>query len=896
MSGPDQHSDEEFLSGLDGEVGEGYGAPPAELSDAARYATMAPRDILIDMSWRALRLPQNWRGSDAHAMIIQLPSEAWVHPVNDYLRDNHSRIVLVEGKTKTKDRSTSDAAIIAGLDRGMTIIGIAVDPATQLSPLLRGAADTVVTMPAPTPDLMRRAIRAYTGCRCPSIEALDIAGLDLPDLAAALRPNASPASCVRRLKRASAAKNTSIDDTTPLLADLAGYGEARQWALDVLSDIGALLQGKLSAGELESAVFHGPPGTGKTLLARSLAKSSRLPLFQTSVSEWFHHNTGHLGDVLEKIDDIFSRAKNSAPSIIFLDEIDAIPDRNNLDSRSRDWCNSVITSVLLQIDAARNTKRGVIILAATNHIEHLDVALLRPGRLDRQFRIDPPDTAGLAAIMRSHLGADCPDADLVGLARLMPGATGADVTGVIRTARRHARNDNRPPTAADLKAAILPANDRSPDDLHHVAIHEAGHAVVAVALGFHVTTVSIKGTGSAGGWTDMTISPVSTREAIERRVMVLLAGRAANAAFGSLPDTGALSDLTEATRLLGAARVAFGLGEALVVRARPDDVLGLVARDRALADAIEADLQRLMRRTEVMVSNNCEAIMRLADLLIERLVLDASEIPTLAASHSANRPNVRAPRLTSGPTLLSGIAICDLCKGGMQLRTGKSGTYRYLTCANKANKGELSCEGLSVRMDAVDEVVLSAMETEVLALPRLKSLMSQVIDASNAGLEALEKDIARLQASLNNDKAGLKRLYLAIEKGIVDMLDRDFAQQISDAKLRIAESEQRVRELKDRRVLQSTRISDERIAAFSQQIRERLRSADPAFRRAWLHLFADCVVIGPDEIRILGPKQALAEGLVQAHINSGTVVPRFDREWRAGQDETGHRYVVVGAL
>lgn len=285
----------------------------------------------------------------------------------------------------------------------------------------------------------------------------------------------------------------------------------------------------------------------------------------------------------------------------------------------------MITSALLQIDAARDTKRGVIILAATNHVEHIDTPLLRPGRFDRQFRIDPPDTDGLAGIMRSHLGADCPDADLVGLARLMPGATGADVTGVIRTARRHARNDNRPLTAADLKAAILPADDRSPDDIQHVAIHEAGHAIVAVTLGFEVTTVSIKGAGSAGGCTDMTISPVSTREAIERRVMVLLAGRAANAAFGSLPDTGALSDLAEATRLLGAASAAFGLGDAFVVRARPDDVRGLVARDRALADTIEVDLQRLMRRTEVMVNGNRRSIETLADLLIDKRVLDAGD-------------------------------------------------------------------------------------------------------------------------------------------------------------------------------------------------------------------------------------------------------------------------------
>lgn len=626
MSGrSDDAGDDAFDIGLDGE---GPNGSSHEASEGGAFALMTPRDLIIAMSWRSIRLPRNWRArriNEGLVTIIQVPNQAWVAPLGDYLRDHRRGIVLVDGKAKAKDVTTSDSAIIAGLDRGLHIVGIAVDPPSQLSALLRGAADDVVIMPAPTPELMRGVIATFTGRRCPAIAALDIAGLDLRDLAVALRPNTTPASCVKRLRRASSARNVPVDDATPPLAELAGYGEARQWCLDVVSDISAVVDGRISAGELESAIFFGPPGTGKTLLARSLARTSRLPLIQTSVSAWFHDNAGHLGDVLRHIDDVFTRAKNSAPSIIFLDELDAIPDRKNMDSRSRDWWNSVVTSLLLQIDAARNSKRGVIMLAATNHIEHIDAALLRPGRLDRHFRIDPPDASGLAGIMRGHLGKDCADADLKALATLMPGATGAEVTGIIRTARRQARQENRPLTAADLKAAILPASDRSPDELRHVAIHEAGHAVVASALGFQVGSVSIKATGTTGGWTDVAIPSIPTQHDIERRVMVLLAGRAANMAFGSAPDTGAVSDLSEATRLIGAAKVTFGLGDTLVVRAPPDDVLNLVARDRALADAIERDLGRLMTRTRLIVDANLEAIGSLADQLVERLVLDAQE-------------------------------------------------------------------------------------------------------------------------------------------------------------------------------------------------------------------------------------------------------------------------------
>lgn len=153
----------------------------------------------------------------------------------------------------------------------------------------------------------------------------------------------------------------------------------------------------------------------------------------------------------------------------------------------------------------------------------------------------------------------------------------------------------------------------------------------------------------------------------------------------------------------------------------------------------------------------------------------------------------------------------------------------------------------------------------------------------------------RPEASLNNDKAGLKRLYAAIEKGIVDIDDPQFAQQVADAKLRVADGELRIREMNGRRMLHSMRISGERVDAFSRQVRERLRNSDPTFRRAWLHLFVDRVVIGPDEIRILGPNQALADGLVQGEIKAGTIVPSFDRKWRAapGDDEN---YVYAIAL
>ena len=186
----------------------------------------------------------------------------------------------------------------------------------------------MLTIPPLTPELLGRAIRRWTGRRAPALSALDIAGLDLTEIVAAFRPRTTPAACVARLKRASAARSIlRLDDKTPVLADLAGYSTARDWCLDLATDISAVRDGALEARQLESCLFFGPPGTGKSTLALSLAKTTRLPLIATSVGHWFSSKDGHLGEVIRQINEVFDRALAAAPAILFIDEIDALPDR-----------------------------------------------------------------------------------------------------------------------------------------------------------------------------------------------------------------------------------------------------------------------------------------------------------------------------------------------------------------------------------------------------------------------------------------------------------------------------------------------------------------------------------------------------------------------------------------
>ena len=646
MSATDQNEDRlDFLQGIEPETPEQE--QPAETA-------LSPIDLLLALSWQAIADAPNLdalSAGPALAAIIRVPSDAWIDPVHHFVHESNCSIMIVDGSTKRRDWSAQEALIIDALDRGKTVFGIASDPDAQLPPLLRAAADVFITVPAPTPDLMRKAIRHHTGSsRVPSLTAADIGGLDLLDFAAALRPQTTPKACIKRLKAASAARSVDTsDDSTPPLQELCGYGAARDWALEMLAEVELMRAGHKPA--LESGLFFGPPGTGKTTIARSMAKSARLPFFSTSIAAWFQHREGHLGDVLQQASEIFTRARNSAPSILFIDEIEALPSRSSLSSKgggmsssSASWWTPLVTQVLLHVDACRADPRGVILLAATNHIDRVDPALLRPGRFDRHFRIDPPDAAGLAGILKAHLGSDCPDLDRHELARLMPGRTGADVAALVREARRKARHAGRALGEADLLAAILPPDPRPLAERHHVALHEAGHAVVAHLLGYAVETVTIRGEGNAGGWTDVRLPAVSDRSLIEARVKILLAGRAANTSFGATADTGATADLAEATRLLAAARVSFGMTDSLVYRAGPDQALDMVARDRALADAIGHDLTRLMISTKCIVAQNRSVIARVADALLERSVLDGAELTALMVS-TQKPARRREPRL-----------------------------------------------------------------------------------------------------------------------------------------------------------------------------------------------------------------------------------------------------------
>ncbi len=258
----------------------------------------------------------------------------------------------------------------------------------------------------------------------------------------------------------------------------------------------------------------------------------------------------------------------------------------------------------------------------------------------------------------------------------------------------------------------------------------------------------------------------------------------------------------------------------------------------------------------------------------------------------SRRPTRTAPRVVNGPTLLTGIAKCDCCttsegrRAGMMLRTGKGGRYRYLVCANRATKATFACDAPQVRMEVIDELVLSEVEARVLAPQRMKGLLEAMLDRQDGARAETEAELHRQREALKKAEGGIRGLYAALADApdLVRLDDPIYRDQLALLNRQRAELGASIPALEERLRAGPVAVSDERIAVFSRAVRERLRSADPAFRRQWLHLFVDEVVIGRTEIVISGRNDALLDGVNGSPRFFSPAVPSFDREWRTRED------------
>ena len=584
---------------------------------------------------RALRRP------GGIAVVVEVPSASWVEPVSvacqaafafDAVYGRTGASKLEHGPTK----GSADAA--ASLARGDRVLGVSPSAASYLPAALVASADVRVRIGQPSGDVISRVVRAATGrnVRVPDAAA---AGLEYDEIAASIRVGDTPARALARLLAARDAKSgVAATAGVPPFESLRGYGEAHRFGLDLIESVRAYRAGadpRTLGGR--ACVLASEPGLGKTTMVRSLAKSAGLPLIEASVANWFTSSSGYLDGVLKSVEALFARANGDC--LVMLDEAESLPSRDRLDSRNRDYWTPVIALVLVRLEEALARRDAfVAVVAATNHPDRLDPALVRPGRLDRVVRISRPGTEDLAAILRQHLDPDLPGADLRAVAYLAAGATGARAAMIVRDARARARTLGRDVRLQDLLDAVSPPTDPDPDFLRRACVHEAGHAV---AIERHepgaVTAVSVVGDGTTGGSTSRRPrGPIlALRADLEAQAVTLLAGRAAEilvlgeASAGS--GGGEESDLARATLSVVRIHGSLGLGDDLSFRGGDEALVEALRLDRDLARGVEADLRRLMDDAVGLVEREREAVEAVAAALAERRALSGDEVRSIVA-------------------------------------------------------------------------------------------------------------------------------------------------------------------------------------------------------------------------------------------------------------------------
>ena len=453
----------------------------------------------------------------------------------------------------------------------------------------------------------------------------------------------------------SRAKVIEAERPTTRFTDVAGYEGVKQEISEVV-DFLRDPQRYAAAGAQgpRGVLMVGPPGTGKTLIARAVAGEAQVPFLSVTGSAFVEL---FVGVGASRVRDLFADARRRAPSIIFIDEIDAIGGRRGsaVFGGGNDEREQTLNQLLSEMDGFDQTA-GVVVIAATNRPESLDPALLRPGRFDRQVVVPLPNQTERAAILAVHAKGKklAPDVDLTVTARGTPGFSGADLANLINEAAIHAIRDNRTTiTAADFDAArdriLLGTREASnvllPEEKESVAVHESGHALVA-ALSPNadpVSKVTILPAGMALGATHQ-LPEVERHLYSEAYLTDLLAvrlgGRAAELVVFGHGSTGAANDLAEATQLAVRMVREFGLSPALGPVGYSDQgaqYLGGPVQDglrRPFSEetqrVVDQEVSRLLREAEeravAMLNDHRDQLDWLAARLIENETVDGSVV------------------------------------------------------------------------------------------------------------------------------------------------------------------------------------------------------------------------------------------------------------------------------
>jgi len=464
----------------------------------------------------------------------------------------------------------------------------------------------------------------------------------------------------------SRAKIYADDEVKVRFTDVAGVDEAREELKEIVEFLKNPRKYTNLGGRIPKGVLLvGPPGTGKTLLARAVAGEAHVPFFSLSGSEFVEM---FVGVGAARIRDLFHQAEAKAPCIVFIDELDALGKvRVQSPLGSHEEREQTLNQLLAEMDGF-DSRKGVIIMGATNRPEVLDPALLRPGRFDRQVLVDKPDVKGREEILGIHIKGVkvASEVDLKVVAARTAGFAGADLANLVNEAALlAARNDKPSVDMKDFESAI----DRlvaglekkrvmSVKEREIVAYHESGHAIVATVLPgldpVHKISIVQRGFGALGYTMQLPLEDryLMQRHDLENQLAVLLGGRTAEEIALQEISTGAQNDLLRATDIARAMVTEFGMSDALGAvnydsnkRARFLDIpmpqeRGLYAEDTA--QKIDAEIKRLLATAHDtahrILINNREKLERVTRRLLEVEVMEGEELRRLLDMQPAPAP------------------------------------------------------------------------------------------------------------------------------------------------------------------------------------------------------------------------------------------------------------------
>jgi cell division protease FtsH len=446
---------------------------------------------------------------------------------------------------------------------------------------------------------------------------------------------------VRLMPRVKPTEITPGSASSVTWADVAGLDEAKeelQEIVDFLREPGRFEA--LGARVPKGILFHGPPGTGKTLAAKAVANESGARFYAQSASAFVEMFAG-LGAA--RIRKLFAEARKNAPAIVFIDELDAVGQARSGSSVNREQ-DQTLNQLLVELDGF-GPRDQVVVMGASNRLQDLDPALLRPGRFDRQVLISPPDLKGRRAILDVHtrgkpLGADV---KLDGVARQTAGLTGADLQNICNEAAIAAGRHDRSELTHDdfdyaLERVVAGLQQRrvvTDKEKRILAYHEGGHALVAHLVGKQPEKATIIARGTALGYVLHLPEEeryLETKEELTDWMVMALAGRAAEQLVFGRVTNGAANDLEKVTQIARAMVFEWGMGESVTSRTMRADNYALSEETKRLRDSEQASLtDHAYAEARRLLSKHRVALDSIAGALLDKETLVRDELAEIFA-------------------------------------------------------------------------------------------------------------------------------------------------------------------------------------------------------------------------------------------------------------------------